>query len=155
MRARSHPAFLTSTDKELTVCVPLGPRQRRVGLGPLLSVTTRRMAGELVLLTAAGEIDLNTVPLLETELANALRSASLPMVVLDLGKVGFIGSAGLTALLNAHSTARALSGRLWICGATRPVSRPLEVTGLSELLDVCSTRTEALAHLRTSGVASP
>lgn len=81
--------------------------------------------------TVHGEIDSTTAPGLRDCLLETLsRSGSAPVEV-DLSRVTFLDSAGLSALAAAHRAA-GISGReLRIrCGTARAVVRPLQITGL-------------------------
>jgi anti-anti-sigma factor len=75
----------------------------------------------VVRLRLFGELDLATVPLLESELAKATREA----IVLDLGELTFIDVAGLRAVLQDLS----------LVDGSRPVRRLFELTGHEHLLD--------------------
>lgn len=73
-----------------------------------------------VVVTLAGEFDLATAGPL-TALLDWLLAAHPDRLVVDMGAVTFIDSAGLDPLLRARSTARAWSGTVTLRGASRPV----------------------------------
>ena len=62
-------------------------------------------------------------------------------LLLDLTGVEFIDSAGLGGLLELRSTLRARSVTLEISAGEGPVRQAMEITGLSELLAACQSRT--------------
>jgi anti-anti-sigma factor len=109
------------------------------GNARMLDVHVRRADGTAVV-AAEGEIDVASVSHLQTALEQA-QSGSDPVVV-DLSGVGFMGSAGLSALLVAAETAKPHRLRVVAASAVR---RPIEVTGLDKVLAVFDTLESALA----------
>lgn len=91
-----------------------------------------------VIVRAVGEVDFVSAPLLSAQLrvAEAVVVPPAP-VILDLAGVTFIGSAGLSVLLDHHESCaeRGTSLRL-VCG--RVVTRVLTVTGLAQTLSVAT-----------------
>jgi len=86
-----------------------------------------------VLVRPEGEIDCLTAPVLRLALVSALRPPCTRIVV-DLAAVTFLNSAGLTVLAEAHHLARAEGIDVTVRGGGRAVVRPLQITGLWELL---------------------
>jgi anti-anti-sigma factor len=66
-------------------------------------------------------------------------------VVLDLRRVAFFGSSGISALVGAVHRADRLGVRLVVAAAKRGVLRTLEITGATELVTVFACPEEALA----------
>jgi anti-sigma B factor antagonist len=89
-------------------------------------------------LAVSGEIDHLTAPGLEEVLRDVLDpSQPLSSVVVDLRHVTFLGAVGLRVLAGGHRLAESVGARLQIrCGRIRAVIRPLQVTGLWEVLHV-------------------
>jgi anti-sigma B factor antagonist len=83
---------------------------------------------------ALGEIDSSSAPALRAELASVLDLAP-PEIVLDLCGITFLDSAGLSVLAAAHRRATAEDVRLRVLVSGRAVVRPLQITGLWELLE--------------------
>ncbi|WP_281245442.1 STAS domain-containing protein [Geodermatophilus ruber] len=88
-----------------------------------------------VRLTVVGEVDSSSAPALRAALGDVL-VAGVTQVIVDLDGVTFLDSAGLCVLAGAHRQATELGLRLRILASGRPVIRPLQLTGLWELLDV-------------------
>ncbi|MGY2001635.1 STAS domain-containing protein [Blastococcus sp. SYSU DS1024] len=84
-------------------------------------------------LTVAGEVDCTSAPRVGAVL-DELVDAAPREVVVDLTAVTFLDSAGLCALAAAHRKALAAGGQLRVLAATRAVIRPLQITGLWNLL---------------------
>ena len=93
--------------------------------------------------TVGGEIDALTAPELGAWVTSQLAAVSL--VVVDLDRVRFLGSAGLSVLLAANELATRENRYLWLVVPRRGMAnRALEVTGLSERFNVAETVVAAL-----------
>lgn len=91
-------------------------------------------ADSVVRVTAVGEVDSSSAPLLRTELETALDGGNLRELVVDLDGVTFLDSAGLSVLAGAHRRAAGSDVRLRVLASGRAVIRPLQITGLWDLL---------------------
>ena len=89
-----------------------------------------------------GEIDTLTAPVLRQKLDDHL--PTVPLLVLDLSDVTFLGSAGLAVLVAAKDDADRRGHRLRLVCGSRIVTRALEATGLLSLFDVADGVPEAL-----------
>ncbi|ALE80735.1 STAS domain-containing protein [Pseudonocardia alni] len=89
-----------------------------------------------------GEIDTMTAPVLSERLAERIGSASL--LVVDLTRVTFLGSAGLAALVEGKEKAENAGSRLRLVCGSHAVTRALEATNLMSLFDVADGVPEAL-----------
>ena len=87
----------------------------------------------VVRVTASGEVDSSSAPLLRTEL-DALLERSVREITVDLDGVTFLDSAGLCVLASVHRRAVAQGVRLRVLASGRAVIRPLQITGLWNLL---------------------
>ncbi|MCC8246649.1 STAS domain-containing protein [Saccharothrix luteola] len=103
--------------------------------GELLVVAVRPLSAVAVLCAVSGEVDLSTAPHLRNHLLGQISSRG-PDLVVDLGEVGFLGAAGLTVLVEARAAAAASGVGLYVVARTRPVLRPLAVTGLDVEFEV-------------------
>jgi anti-anti-sigma factor len=89
-----------------------------------------------VIVRAIGEIDPASAPMLSAQLRLAEAAVVPPApVILDLTGVTFIGSAGLSTLLDHHDRCAELGTRWQVVGG-RVVTRVVAVAGLAELLPV-------------------
>ncbi|SNS90286.1 anti-anti-sigma factor [Geodermatophilus pulveris] len=94
---------------------------------------TRSAAG--VRVTVAGEVDSSTAPSLRAVVDEALADRPRTLTV-DLDRVTFLDSAGLCVLAGAHRRAAADGVALRVVASGRAVVRPLQITGLYDLLAV-------------------
>ena len=102
----------------------------------------------MCLIQLGGELDVATVPLL----AGILREQTQPDpadLVLDLARVRFLASVGISLILSAMRNDEGIRGRLHLLGVrgSLVVTRVLDLTGLLPLLDVHDTLDELLDHL--------
>ena len=103
--------------------------------GPALRFETSRHPSGAAVLHAIGAIDDDTSADLWIEIG--ILSEESSDLILDLSGVDFLGTAGLTSLLEAREVIGAEGKRLRvICGSGRAVRRALQVTGAMELFDV-------------------
>ncbi|MEX2279322.1 MAG: STAS domain-containing protein [Acidimicrobiia bacterium] len=100
---------------------------------PLPFVVTPALAGDVLTIAIAGELDIATVDLLEA----AQRSAqgSYQALRYELAALSFMDSAGLRALL-APANKNAPIGEISIASPTRAVRRLLELRDLQDMV-VC------------------
>jgi anti-sigma B factor antagonist len=89
--------------------------------------------GPVQTVTAVGEIDSTSAPILRQHL-DALLDAGLDELTVDLRQVSFLDSAGLCALATAHRRAVRQNVRMRVLASSRAVIRPMQITGLWELL---------------------
>lgn len=101
----------------------------------LLRVDVQVDPGGTTVLRVIGEIDLATSPLLRSQAMSRLAEAPRQLV-LDLRRVGFLGSAGLAVLVDIRGDALRRDIDLRLRTASPAVLRPLIATSLIELFDV-------------------
>lgn len=97
---------------------------------------------DTVLITVEGDVDLHSVSRLEQVLEGA-SAGSATRVVLDLTEVTLFDSSAIHALLVARSSAVERETKVVIVCANPPIVRVLEVAGITELVPVHSSLTQA------------
>ncbi|WIV57828.1 STAS domain-containing protein [Amycolatopsis nalaikhensis] len=120
----------------------LGPRLGTSVSRSLLRLTSMRREDVLVL-TAAGEVDLSTTPALSESLADAIAQRP-PALVVDLTPTTFLACAGLSVLLAAHQLTGDRACFAVVAGS-RASWRPLHLTGVDRLLTVHRHLDDAVA----------
>jgi anti-anti-sigma factor len=88
------------------------------------------------LVEVAGDVDMLTAGQLRAALTEAVRRAGAGPVVVDLGRVRFLDSSGVQALLDGYHTAMVAGGTLTVRGAAGTAARVLHVVGLAAMLGV-------------------
>jgi anti-sigma B factor antagonist len=91
------------------------------------------LTGPGAVVTAAGEIDSTSAPVLRDRLESLL-DGDVADVCVDLTGVTFLDSAGLCVLAAAHRRAAGQDVGFRVLAASRAVIRPLQITGLWNLL---------------------
>ena len=84
---------------------------------------------------------------------DALLEGEVRELTVDLGRVTFLDSAGLCVLAAAHRRALRQDVRMRVLASSRAVIRPLQITGLWELLHAEQVDGTASAIPAQQGVA--
>ena len=104
---------------------------------------------DAVVVRVAGEVDAASSEALRTGLRAAVPTASRQparILVIDLEGVSYFGSAGLNAMLDCRDEASAQGVAVRLVSTNPVVTRPIEVTGLDEMLPVHPTLAAALSR---------
>ena len=100
-----------------------------------LLVVDQARIGEAIVITLTGDVDSATAPRLRQVVLDALATPDTGPVVIDMTEVSFLSSAGLRALIDAHHDADEHGERLRVVvDHARPVLRPLQLSGLDQVL---------------------
>ncbi|MGH3914507.1 MAG: STAS domain-containing protein [Pseudonocardiaceae bacterium] len=125
------------------------PHRSQSALQTVPIVTVSDITPDIVLCVVNGEIDLLTEPILREKLTEAIAGTPRHLVI-DLCHVQFMGSTGLTLLMEFRATQRATGRQLAIVvGDNRVVTRPLQVTGLDYIVDLYTELAMAVRACRT------
>jgi anti-anti-sigma factor len=113
---------------------------------PLLTVRAAEVAG-VVVVTVEGEIDVDTADVVLDALRLGFSSGG-PALVADLTLVSFFGSTGISTLITAHENAEEQGIGFHVVAPQRAVRRPLQVTGVADVLSLYDSLDEALSALK-------
>jgi anti-sigma B factor antagonist len=109
----------------------------------LITISTEWTCGAAVL----GEVDLLTVPRLRAELDTVMSRHARP-VVLDMAHVRLLSPDALIELARVAALGRERGEPLRVVvDERRPVLRPIQLTGLDQVLALCASVDEALGVL--------
>lgn len=108
-----------------------------------IDLSLGKSKGGVKILRIEGDVDRSSNLKLEKRLLTLL-SGKATAVLVDLGKVGFISSAGLGVLLGCNSLAEELGKKLVLFGASGEVRKAMELVGLIDMLPYAQTQDEAL-----------
>ncbi len=89
-----------------------------------------------VVVAIHGELDTYTAPGLRRLLHDLIDDQGNLTVVVDLAKVAFIDSSGLSALVVALKSIRSRGGKLTLANPSRNARRAFEVSGLNRVFAV-------------------
>lgn len=101
-------------------------------------------SGDAVVATPVEEcLDASNTKELRTQLETKLAAGA--NVVFDLGRVRFVDSSGLGVILACLRQLEATGGHLRLCNVCKEVKSTLELVRLHRLVEIHTTREEALA----------
>ena len=103
-----------------------------------------RWDGQAVVVTAVGDIDLNSSADFQEKLL-ALLAKGPQHIVLNLRQVPYMDSSGVASLVKLLSRARRQGVSLRLSGLCERVRSIFEITRLDSVFEICSTEEEALA----------
>lgn len=96
-----------------------------------------------LVLHSGGEIDVVTAPRLQDELEQLIARHPGSVLIVDLTRVSFLASAGLAVL--TRSADLGAQTRLLVVACGPATLRPLELTGLTEVIEVYESVEAAMA----------
>jgi anti-anti-sigma factor len=107
-----------------------------------LHVATQRH-GDVVIIAVSGELDLDTAPELQEQLA-ALLEQGVRRLVFDLAEMPFCDSTGLSVFVRIRNSCDELGGDVRLAGPPDAVRRVLELSGVTDALPIYAGVDEAL-----------
>jgi anti-sigma B factor antagonist len=109
----------------------------------------QKVTGDVMVVKVNGDITLNQGGdvLLKDKIQSLLQQGHKKLV-LDLGGVSYVDSAGLGQLVQIHSTTRSNGGSLRIANVTKKLKDLLVVTKLVTVFDSYDSEAEALASFK-------
>ncbi len=111
-----------------------------------LSVNTRRISG-VVVVDMSGRLTFgDSVRLLGRTVSLLVEEGALKLV-LNLGEVSYIDSAGLEALIATHNSLQDGNGQVKLLNPTKKVKELLEITRLSTVFDTFDEEPKAIQAL--------
>ena len=102
--------------------------------------------GPVRVLAPIGRIDTTTSAAVEDALRRTVDQGNRALVV-DLGRVDYISSAGLRVFLVLAKRLRTERGRLVLCSLPEPVRQVFHLAGFIPLFEIEPTRDAAVARL--------
>lgn len=107
--------------------------------------TTTARHGNVTVLSVIGSLDVMTSPELEKKL-DELFAAGEKSLVMDMGRLDYISSAGLRVIMMALKKVKSLGGIIRFSALTKQVMQIFNVAGLSFKVDIFPTADAALAN---------
>ena len=102
-----------------------------------------RVEGRIAIIGVTGELDLASSPELEQQLDQVWRSDA-DQLVLDLRGLEFMDSTGLSIVVGAHQRVAETGRKLSVVKGPPQVQRLLDLTGVSERLQLVDTPEEVV-----------
>ncbi len=95
------------------------------------------------IITIAGRIDAVTAPEFENRMLDWINAGENRMV-LDLGGLEYISSAGLRSILTIAKNLKSKQGSLVLCALRDTVKEVFEISGFSTIIPVCDSLETAI-----------
>ena len=108
------------------------------------------MTGGVLVIRAAGEVDLLAAPRVVDCIRDALKAGNV-RVALDCTGATFMDSKMIEAIFLGAKRLRDEGGELAVASAHEHVTRVMEVLGVDAVVGIHPTRDEAVASVRDSG----
>ena len=102
-----------------------------------------RQEGKTTVVSASGRIDAMTAPAFETSLTDLIQEGRL-YLVLDLGGVEYISSAGLRVILASAKSLKSKDGMLLLANAQGPVQEVFDISGFGSVFNIYDSVEAAL-----------
>ncbi|MCP9271880.1 STAS domain-containing protein [Mycolicibacterium arenosum] len=106
---------------------------------------TRRREDQTIVLSVTGALDILTAGDFTQDLLAAIGEAPQAVIV-DMSRLDFLASAGMSALVEGHRAAGP-GTKLAVVADGPATSRPLTITGLTELIALYPTLADAVTDL--------
>ena len=113
--------------------------------GGIVDATLNRIDGACVVTVRDSWLDANTARDFKKQMADVVDDC--PRVVLDLGRVEFIDSAGCGAVLTCLKKVNTVGGSLKVCGVNGQVRQVFDLLCMDRVLDLCASPESALKSL--------
>jgi len=105
---------------------------------------TERQINDIQILELAGRFDTTTANSVLRYIDSATAKPPAKVVV-NLEKVSFVDSTGLSTLVQGTKQSRMQDGDLYICGLQQPVRIIFELTRLDKFFEIFSAEEDAIA----------
>ncbi|PTX58882.1 anti-sigma B factor antagonist [Melghirimyces profundicolus] len=99
-----------------------------------VSIEEQTRTDQATTLVVSGEVDAFTAPQLKEKLMPLCKENH--EVCLDLSQVEYMDSTGLGVLIGAFKQLRSQGGRLILKGMSPRLKRLMQITGLTEIMDI-------------------
>jgi anti-anti-sigma factor len=119
--------------------------QDQLGDRELLTVEIERFSEDVTVVAVAGELDLSTMPRLESQLLSEVDGRG--RVVVDLTRLRFIDSSGIGLLIKAHRARENGALLHTVVAPGSQVDRVLALAGIDKTLPLFGNLGEAMAAL--------
>ena len=104
--------------------------------------------GEVIVVRLSGRLDSSTSKSAEDGIAAAIAGLATPRIVIDLGGLVYISSAGLRVLLVTNKKVKQGGGRMALCGLNANVREVFSISGFDTILSLQPGRSAAIAAVR-------
>jgi anti-sigma B factor antagonist len=107
-----------------------------------MDMTIEQIDGVTVVVLPGKDLDAGNSKEFKSEVAAVLKAGA--KVVFDLGRLRFIDSSGLGAILSCLRQLSSQGGELKLCGMSKSVHQTFELVRMHRIFDIYNTRDEAV-----------
>jgi anti-sigma B factor antagonist len=111
-----------------------------------------RQAGGVTILDVQGKLVMGDANVLLKDKVHSLVNQGLTQILIDLGNVSYVDSAGLGGLVAAYTTVSRAGGQLKLLNVTKRIQDLLAITRLLTVFETFSTEGEAVRSFAASTV---
>lgn len=108
-----------------------------------LSIESKRLEGNIGLITITGEVDVYTSPRVRSAMLEHLDNGCTSLIV-DLSAVDYLDSSGLGTLVAGLKRSKEHGGQVILVSPKPRIVRVLEVTGLDQVFSILASVEEAV-----------
>jgi anti-anti-sigma factor len=105
------------------------------------------VSDDVTIIEAYGRLDSTTAKEFGDRLTSLVQGGCRALLV-DLGHIAYISSAGFRALLIANRATTEKQGKLALCGVIGEVKRLFDIGNFNEEFLICPTQAEGIGELR-------
>lgn len=102
--------------------------------------------GDVVVVRVDGRLDAASSPQLEKQI-NSIIDAGHFKLLLNLGNVDYLSSAGMRLMLSVTKKLKHLEGKVVVCSLNEDVMDVIKMAGFTQVLEIYPTEEESFAHL--------
>ena len=102
--------------------------------------------GDTLIMALEGRLDSTTSSDFEQKIVGAIHNNE-KQIVIDLGGVDYISSAGLRAILIGAKQMNAGYGKLALCGLNEKIQEVFHMSGFDKILKILPSRDDAIASM--------
>jgi anti-sigma B factor antagonist len=118
----------------------------------VIQIQLERHPSAVTVAHVTGDVDLASADVFREGLAESVASGDA--FVLDLDGVTFMGSLGFSVLVETHHETERRNIKWGIVAGSSPITRPLRITGLEQVLPIYPSVPDALEALGSIGLDS-
>jgi len=113
--------------------------------GEIMEINSEKIRN-CVVVSVKGKIDAVTSPDFEKSLSELIGKGE-KIIVMDLGSLEYISSAGLRSILATAKHLKPIDGKLLFAGLQGPVKDVFRISGFASIFQIFDSRDEALQQL--------
>lgn len=105
-------------------------------------------AGGILLVGVFGELDHHNAAKLRESVDRKITSGGVTDVVIDFSGLELMDSSGIGVIMGRYRLIESVGGRLCVSGASSPIRKIIELSGLENLITICDTAQQAIKILK-------